>query len=320
MIRLRFVPLALLVSLPLLAADTGTPARVATLTIHPGEVTVLHLRPDFESTIHLPEEITSVVLGSPGNFKAEHSEGEPDYVYVKPIKPEPSQSNLLISTRSGQHVSLELINDGSAGGATPVDFLLDYKPAQSFLVSEVTPEPGSTNPDASVSPPRAAVTRPNPSATSEGAPPSALELEYQQQQRINTPDWSKWENKQIETSLGDVRQWENQVAVCYSVLNPTGHAVEIVPPQIQISGQSQQKKKKKKGANITAEQLEIRDFRLSTTRLEPGARADGVVLFDRPNYKQSSEKLFLQIAQADKVDQPVLIRLPFTPPVAGDVR
>ena len=319
--QVRLVPLALLVSLPLLAADTGTPARVATLTIHPGEVTVLHLRPDFESTIHLPEEITSVVLGSPGNFKAEHSEGEPDYVYVKPIKPEPSQSNLLISTRSGQHVSLELINDGSAGGATPVDFLLDYKPAQSFLVSEVTPEPGSTNPDTSVSSARAAVTRPNRSAPSEGAPPSALELEYQQQQRINTPDWSKWENKQIETSLGDVRQWENQVAVCYSVLNPTDHAVEIVPPQIQISGQSQQKKrKKKKGANITADQLEVRDFRLSTTRLEPGARADGVVLFDRPNYKQSSEKLFLQIAQADKVDQPVLIRLPFTPPVAGDVR
>jgi len=317
--QLRLAPLALLVSLPLFAADTGTPARVATLTIHPGEVTVLHLRPDFESTIHLPEEITSVVLGSPGNFKAEHSEGEPDYVYVKPIKPEPSQSNLLISTRSGQHVSLELINDGSAGGATPVDFLLDYKPAQSFLVSEVTPEPGSTNPDTRVSP--AAVTRPNRSAPSEGAPPSALELEYQQQQRINTPDWSKWENKQIETSLGDVRQWENQVAVCYSVLNPTDHAVEIVPPQIQISGQSQQnKRKKKKGANITADQLEIRDFRLSTTRLEPGARADGVVLFDRSNYKQSSEKLFLQIAQADKVDQPVLIRLPFTPPVAGDAR
>ena len=318
--QVRLVPLTLLVSLPLFAADTGTPARVATLTIHPGEVTVLHLRPDFESTIHLPEEITSVVLGSPGDFKAEHSEGEPDYVYVKPIKPQPSQSNLLISTRSGQHVSLELINDGSAGGATPVDFLLDYKPAQSFLVSEVTPEEVSAAPGATSSHTRA-VTRPNRSASSEGAPPSALELEYQQQQRINTPDWSNWENKQIETSLGDVRQWENQIAVCYSVLNPTDHAVEIVPPQIQISGQSQQKKKKKKkGANITADQLEIRDFRLSTTRLEPGARADGVVLFDRPNYKQSSEKLFLQIAQADKVDQPVLIRLPFTPPVAGDAR
>jgi Enoyl-(Acyl carrier protein) reductase len=64
--QLSLAPLALLVLLPLLAADTGTPARVATLTIHPGEVTVLHLRPDFESTIHLPEEITSVVLGSRG--------------------------------------------------------------------------------------------------------------------------------------------------------------------------------------------------------------------------------------------------------------
>jgi hypothetical protein len=52
--QVRLVPLALLVSLPPLAADTGTPARVATLTIHPGEVTILHLRPDFESTWVIP--------------------------------------------------------------------------------------------------------------------------------------------------------------------------------------------------------------------------------------------------------------------------
>ena len=63
---------------------------------------------------------------------------------------------------------------------------------------------------------------------------------------------------------------------------------------------------------------EIRDYRLSTTRLEPGERADGVVVFDRPNFKESTEKLFLQIAQADQVDRPVLIRLPFTPPISGD--
>jgi hypothetical protein len=64
--------------------------------------------------------------------------------------------------------------------------------------------------------------------------------------------------------------------------------------------------------------LQIRDYRLNTTRLEPGGRADGVVVFDRPNFKQSTETLFLQIAQADQVDQPILIRLPFTPPIAGD--
>ncbi|HUA91109.1 MAG TPA: hypothetical protein VL991_01010 [Terracidiphilus sp.] len=71
---------------------------------------------------------------------------------------------------------------------------------------------------------------------------------------------------------------------------------------------------------IISDQLEIRDYRLSTTRLEPGERADGVVIFDRPNFKQSTEKLFLQIAQADQVDQPVLIRIPFTPPIAADIK
>jgi hypothetical protein len=316
--RLISVPLGLLLAMPLCATDSPTPARVATLTIRPGDVTVLHLRPEFESTIHLPEEVTSVVLGSPGAFKAEHSEGEPNYVYVKPIRQEASQSNLLISPRSGQHVSLELINDGPDGGATPVDFLLDYKPAGSFLVRDTAPASAADgNKEAAV-----AVARPaaGPSASSSaGAPPSALELEYEQQQRINTPDWSKWENKQFETSLGDVRQWENQVAVSFSVLNTSGHAIEIVPPQIQIAGVTKQKKKKK-GKNIIADQLEIRDFRLSATRLEAGGRADGVVLFDRPNYKQSNEKLYLQLAQADKIDQPVLIHLPFTPPVAGGDR
>jgi hypothetical protein len=235
--RLVSAPLGFLLSLPLYATDAATPARVATLTIQPGDVTVLHLRPEFESTIHLPEEVTSVVLGSPGAFKAEHSEGEPNYVYVKPIKREGSQSNLLISTRSGQHVSLELINDGTDGGSTPVDFLLDYKSAGSFLVSDTAPASAAT---VRVTHPAG----PSPRASG-GAPPSSLELEYQQQQRINTPDWSKWENKQFETSLGDVRQWENQVAVSFSVLNTSGHAIEIVLPQIQIAGVTKQKKRRK---------------------------------------------------------------------------
>ena len=312
---LALFPLGML-ALSLHAADPATPARVATMTIRPGEVTVLHLRPEFESTIHLPEEVTSVVLGSPGTFKAEHSEGEPDYVYVKPTTMEASQSNLLISTKTGQHVSLELINDGQGGGSTPVDFLLEYKPEHSFLISDSEPAATAVPASAAVKPNMEARTNVRPST----ATPSALELEYEQQQRINTPAWTKWENKQIETSLGDVRQWENQVAVSFSVLNATGDAVEIVPPQIQIAGSTKQKKKKKKGTNIIADQLEVRDFRLSATRLEPGARADGVVLFDRPNYKQSTEKLYLQLAQADKIEQSILIRLPFTPPVAGDGR
>jgi hypothetical protein len=92
-----------------------------------------------------------------------------------------------------------------------------------------------------------------------------------------------------------------------------------LPPQIQITGLKPGKKKKNK-KGILADQLEIRDYKLTATRLEPGGRADGVVLFDRPNFKQSTEKLFLQIAQANQIDRPILIAIPFTPPIAVNRR
>ena len=297
-------------------AGPATPGRVVTLTLNSAEITQIHLRPEFESIIHLPEEVTSVVLGDPGDFKAEHSEGEPTYVYVKPIKKTPGQSNLLIATKSGHHVTLELINDGELGAQDPVDFLIEYKDSGAFLLTKANGA-GTSNNETAAPAPAVVATRKGPSP---GAAPSALELEYQAQQRINTPQWTKWEGKNIETSLGDVRQYDNQVVVSYSIFNPTNSPVEVVPPQIQVSGVTLKNKKKKGGKEIIADQLEIRDYRLSTTRLEAGGRADGVVLFDRPNYKQSTERLSLQIAQADKVDQPILVHLPFTPPIAGDAR
>ena len=136
--KLRWlIPVAVLLPLRLSASDTPVGARVATVAINPREVTVLHLRPEFESTIRMPEEITSVILGSPGEFKAEHNEGEPDYVYVKPIVKEAAQSNLLIATKSGQHVTLELVSDGSSvtNPTQPVDFLIEYRTTRSFLIS-----------------------------------------------------------------------------------------------------------------------------------------------------------------------------------------
>jgi hypothetical protein len=310
-----FYPFAVLLPLHLFAADSAVKPRVATITINPSEVTTLHLRPEFESTIHMPEEITSVILGSPGNFKAEHNEGEPEYVYVKPVTKEAAESNLLIATKSGLHVTLELISDGigASGSALPVDFLIEYRTSRSFLITgsagaeRVRVEPTGTAPTS---------TQPRIPATAK--PISAIDEEYELQMRVNAPGWTKWEGKQIETSLGDIRQWSNETVISFSILNASAQPVEVVPPQIQISGRAV--KKKKEGKSLTAYQLLIREYRLSTTRIEAGARADGVVVFDRPNFKQSTEKLFLQIAQADQVDRPILIHLPFTPPIAGRVR
>ena len=315
--KLRWlIPIAVLIPLRISAADTPVGARVATITINPREVTVLHLRPEFESTIRMPEEITSVILGSPGEFKAEHSEGEPEYVYVKPITKEPAQSNLLIATRSGQHVTLELVSDGAGvtNQSQPVDFLIEYRASRSFLIADDSPTPAMPS-----RPGKQPDHDPGAGNASSGfVPLSSLDEEFRQQQKINAPKWTKWQDKQIETSIGDMRQWSNETVISYSILNSSNEAVEIVPPQIQITGRQATKKKKKEGKGIISDQLEIRDYRLSTTRLEPGERADGVVVFDRPNFKESTEKLFLQIAQADQVDRPVLIRLPFTPPISGD--
>ena len=314
--KLRWlIPIAVLIPLRISAADTPVGARVATITINPREVTVLHLRPEFESTIRMPEEITSVILGSPGEFKAEHSEGEPEYVYVKPITKEPAQSNLFIATRSGQHVTLELVSDGDGvmNQSQPVDFLIEYRASRSFLIADDSPTPAMPS-----RPGKQPDHDPGAGEASPGfLPLSSLDEEFRQQQKINAPKWTKWQDKQIETSIGDMRQLSNESVISYSILNSSNEPVEIVPPQIQITGRPATKKKKKEGKGIISDQLEIRDYRLSTTRLEPGARADGVVVFDRPNFKESTEKLFLQIAQADQVDRPVLIRLPFTPPISG---
>ena len=314
--KLRWlIPVAFLVPLRLSASDAPVGPRVATITINPKEVTILHLRPEFESTIRMPEEITSVILGSPGEFKAEHNEGEPEYVYVKPITKEAAQSNLLIATKSGQHVALELVSDGAtlSNQSQPVDFLIEYRAARSFLIS--ADSGAATVPSALVK--ETEHGKNGAGAGNASAPLSSLDEEFRQQENVNAPRWTKWEDLQIETSIGDIRQWSNESMISYAILNNSNLPVEIVPPQIQITGRKATKKKKKEGKGIISDQLEIRDYRLSTTRLEPGERADGVVVFDRPNFKESTEKLFLQIAQADQVDRPILIHLPFTPPISG---
>jgi hypothetical protein len=307
-----FIPIAVLLTLRLEASDVAVRPRVVTIAINPREVTVLHLRPEFESTIRMPEEVTSVILGSPGEFKAEHNEGEPNYVYVKPITKDAAQSNLLIATKSGQHVSVQLISNGTAAQDKPVrvDFLIEYRSPRTFLIPPETPSPAVNSAAANTDhAPDIARRKPEIGLS------FVIEREFEQQAEFGNPKWARWDGKQIETAVGDVRQWHNETVVSYSILNASDQPVEIVPPQIQIAGRKATKKKKQ-AKGVISDQLEIRDFRLSATRIEPRERADGVVVFDRPNFKQSTEKLFLQIAQADKVDQPVLIHIPFTPPIA----
>ena len=102
-----------------------------------------------------------------------------------------------------------------------------------------------------------------------------------------------------------------QVIVLFSAVNPTNHNILLMPPQVQLGGKTKSGKIIKHARWSTAEQLPVLDYRLSKRRLGPGERSDGVVVFERPPYKQSNETLLLQMADAGAVDRPALAPIGF---------
>ena len=102
-----------------------------------------------------------------------------------------------------------------------------------------------------------------------------------------------------------------QVVVLFSVVNPTKRAILLMPPQVQLGGMVKSGKLIRHRKWSTAEQLPVLDFRLSKRRIGPGERADGVVVFERPPYKQSNETLLLQVAESGAVDRPALAPIGF---------
>jgi hypothetical protein len=294
-------------------------------------VVALRLIPRVATSIRMPEPVNSVVLGDPEHFQAEHSEHEPELVTVKPVSTEPAQTNLLITTTLGHQVNLLLISSGQqSGGTQTVDLLLKYgKPAGgSFLVDE---SPVSAmliaetrRLDVPGKPPELAATGTLPtslaeliktvSADSSGAvnenSGAVLDKLLDRQKRAALPVLYGQHPGEIEAGpriragVSEVLDEGRDVVVLFSAVNPANHAIEILPPQVQLGG-----KVKKKWT--TAEQLRVIDFRLSTRRLGAGQRADGVVVFERPSFKQSNETLFLQVADSGAVDLPALAPIGF---------
>src|SRR5437016_4301933 len=139
-----------------LLSVTTVPAQVVTVnpqlrtkTAADGKVTVIDVVAHFVTAIRLPEPVNSIAVGDPALFQVEHSEREPELVLVKALTERNAETNLLISSTRGRQFSLLLVNRGSVATSTQVDFLLQYKPAASFLVEpQIVPFPliGQTTP------------------------------------------------------------------------------------------------------------------------------------------------------------------------------
>jgi hypothetical protein len=288
----------------LVAAQTELPqARIVNLSVDSEQVLALHLRPGYVSSVRVPGEVSSVVLGDPGDFKAEHSEAEPQLVFFKATTAKPAQTNALITTKSGREIPLSLVSLGKSDQSEVVDYVLNYERPHSFLITSAHSNfvVGDTQSIAPVDPP---MSRPiaNPSAK------QASEL--LNAERLENPHWG---GKLLRVAVGPTTEKDQQMTVPFAVLNASSRTIEVLPPQIQLAGTSKDKHRKA----IKAEPVAIKDYRITARKLAPGARADGVVLFERPSFKESNERLLLAIAQAEEVDRPVLAPIAFVAPVAG---
>lgn len=277
-------------------------AHIVSLTLDPQSVTVLHLHPGFVSSVRLPEEVSSVVLGDPAAFKGEHSEAEPRLVFFKPARAKPATSNALISTRSGREVSITLVSDGTSGHSEPVDYVLEYQTQRSFLISGAYPsvligESKTLDDDRPVI----------PTSTAKSSRDERPSLKMQSVAPLD------WHGKELRVAVARTEEKGSDMIVAFNIANNSLRTVELLPPQIQLSGRAQQKHHKA----IKAEPIAVKDYQLAARRLPPGASTEGTVEFERPSFKESRERLLLQIAQAEEVDRPVLAPIAFVAPMQG---
>lgn len=318
--------------------------QIVTETNLEGKVAVVEVAPRFVTTVRLPEAVNSVVVGDPSQFEVEHSDHEPKLVFVKATSTKPTETNLLISMANGHEVSLLLVNRGETGSGdrARVDFLLRYEPAGGFfvapsgfpsaLVGETVPLvqtqqvsiPTTRRPSAfGAEPGLTSLTPADPPSTRYDFPLGDVQntrLDKLLEQQENAPLPALYGEHITEESIsGDrvragvsrVIDGGQQVIVLFSVVNPMKHAILLMPPQVQLSGTTTSGKLLRHKKWSTAEQLSVTDFRLSKRRIGPGERADGVVLFERPPYKQSNETLLLQMAESGAVDRPALAPIGF---------
>jgi hypothetical protein len=302
--------------------------------VREGQVTTVYLAPRFATAIRMPDAVNSVVLGDPESFSAEHSEREPQIVFVKPISPDPAQTNLLISTARGYQANLLLISRGEPAGPQPsIDFLMRYRPAGRFIIEPSTPSlsvaqtaalsaqdakpvPADATEarvrEASVtgradevravaSSSRAAISAAGSGAATSRDSSSDLDLLLERQRKAPLPVL-------YGERPGIARPGKQMLKAGVSEVIDLG---SIMPPQVQLAGQVKKGAIMRRRVWSNSEQLPVEEFRMSRRRLGPGERADGVVVFRRPSFKQSNETLLLQIADSGAVDRPALAPIGF---------
>ena len=288
-------------SLALLTATAGAQQativpQVRTKPTADGKITAIELAAHFVTTIRVPEPVNSVVVGDPALFQVEHSEHEPELVFVKALTNEHAESNLLISTTRGRQISFLLVSRGDGPNSAKVDFLLRYQPSGGFLVEPDAVPFALVAQTASVSKAQAAITSSaassagveaallpasltaahSPLETTSAQPkPDSLDSLLDRQKQVpmpvlygERPEGDEVKGDRLKAGISEVLDGGQQVIVLFSVVNTSKHAILLMPPQVQLGGQDKSGKMIKHEHWSTAEQLAVIDFRLSRRRTD----------------------------------------------------
>jgi hypothetical protein len=303
--------LSILIALPgLLPAQTkiaGNPN--ITRTVFEDQPATLLLAPHVTTTIRLPDPVNSVIVGDSNLFQAEHSPTEPLLVFVKPVTSTVAQSNLLISTARGRQFLLLLRSLGPSADESEsgVDLFVICRAASVFFIDETFPAAVLSE---TVNLGTAALResrRDGNDLTSQSEEGLGLDeiVSRQRNQAIE-----KLYGNRIRVGIGQVTEHGSRLTVSFSVINSKSEAIELVPPQVQLAGQSNAGIFRRT-RQTTIQQLPVEAYQISQRRLNRGDRVDGVVIFERPPIKQSTEGLMLQIADSAAIDQPTLAPINF---------
>jgi hypothetical protein len=312
--RIFYVTLIALVSGSLTAQTKNTRNRNVSRTVFEGQPASIRLAPRVTTTIRLPEPVNSVALGDSNLFQAEYSPSEPLLVFARTTASGTAQTSLVISTVRGRQFILLLRSVGSAADPSEpgVDLLVSCQAAQVRFIEEGFPSALIAE---TVSVGAAAHLPPTFNETISPADKQNGEiLNRQRDQKIQ-----KLYGDRIRVGIGRVTEDGSRLIVSFSVIGSGSEPVELVPPQVQLSGQTKSGIFRR-SRWTTVQQLPLETYQMSQRRLDPGGRIDGVVVFERPPIKQSTEKLMLQIADSGAVDQPTLAPISFrqTTPLEKD--
>jgi hypothetical protein len=181
------------------------------------------------------------------------------------------------------------------GAERKVHFLLRYESASRFVidqggpssltVSETVPLPSGLSKDLS---------KPSPGRPAGEFFTGLVDTLLSRQRRSALPSLH---GDSLRVGISEVLENGTALSVLFSIVNPGKERIDLMPPQVQLSGLKRSGGIIRRSRSYISEQVPVSDFRLSGRRVEGNERIDGVVLFEKPMFKESNQSLFLQVYQ-----------------------